>query len=434
MEEPLWLRKHREIMEFLDKHDPKRQFRFRGDLAQKFSRLREELRDSFIEYILGSEVEVAKKWIKKLTSEIEELISNYNLQGVLFSKELRSFLEDPYAHLRKKIFNYMYDLFREKIDHEEFERVAGAALRTSLRTNMRSIYQTWVLASILNILYEYGSYIVYPEHGYLSFERSGKQKLGWIPPNVVVYVKGRGFLSFFIEAPRPIGWEDSQDLKRAWSFYTALRPDILVYGGKVLNIVKLGHDPPIERPHVIVECKELEEWHVRIRDMRGPFAKPLTAEEWRSKWIQGLWDGLADILGVKRAEAVETVKEKKTLRLREYQVVTLYSRFYKPDIMILIARAKTPKEIKEKLLRENILTIDGVGFGKSRLKRVVKILLDKAKPEAGKIALEIPWETYAKIQALQRKLMSSRKALEVEEVINKIVDFALENIDKLKQH
>ncbi len=434
MSEAEWVKNYTELVNFLDKHDPKRRFRFSGSLAKEFDLLREKLRDSFINHILGLEIEIAKKWIKKLMYEIDKLTQNYNLQGVLFSKELRSFIEDPYAHLRKKIFNYMYDLLRGKIDHEEFERVAGAALRTSLRTNMRSIYQTWVLASLLNILHEHGSYIVFPEHGYLSFERSGKQKLGWIPPNVVIYVRGKGFLSFFVEAPRPIGWEDSQDLKKAWSFYTALRPDILVYGGKTLNIVKLGHDPPIERPNIIIECKELEEWHIRIRDMRGPFAKPLTAEEWRSKWIQGLWDGLADILGVKRTEAVETVKEKKTLRLREHQVVTLYSRFYRPDIMVLVARAKTPNEIKKKLLRENIVTIDNVGFSKKKLNKVVNILLEKARPEHGKIALEIPWETYAKIQALKRKIESANKrSVQLEVLLEKLVAYALENPDKIFQ-
>jgi len=426
VEEPKWIQVYHKILDFLEKHDKKRRFNFKGDLAREFEKLREEFRDSFIEYILGLEVNVAKEWINRLFEEIKLLKKNLNIDGVLFSKELRSFLEDPHAHLRKKIFNYMYDLFRLKIDTEEFEQVAGAALRTSLRTNMRSIYQGWVIAATLNLLAEEGGYLVYPEHKYISFERSGKQKLGWIPPNVVMYVEGKGFLSLFIEAPRPIGWEDTQDLKRAWRFYTALRPDMLVYGGKILNIVRLGQDPPIERPHMIIECKELEDWYVRVRDMRGPFAKPLTAEEWRSKWIQGLWDGLADILGVKRAEAVETVKEKKTLRLKEPQILVLYRKFYNPDIMVLVSRAKVPEDIVEELKENRIEVVDNVGYNRENLRELTEILLRIAKHASGKISLEVSWETYAQLEKLSKLLKLSK-----EEVLRKILKYALEHKDDI---
>ena len=426
MEEPEWIQTYQKILDLLEKHDKNRRFNFKGNLAKEFEKLREEFRNSFIEYILGAEVNVAKKWIDNLLREIEALKKSLSIDGVLFSKELRSFIEDPYAHLRKKIFNYMYDLFRLKIDTEEFEQTAGAALRTSLRTNMRSIYQGWVIAATLNILAEEGGYLVYPEHKYISFERSGKQKLGWIPPNIVMYVEGRGFISLFIEAPRPIGWEDTQDLKRAWRFYTALRPDMLVYGGKILNIVRLGQDPPIERPHMIIECKELEDWYVRMRDMRGPFAKPLTAEEWRSKWIQGLWDGLADILGVKRTEAVETVKERKTLRLREPQILALYRKFYNPDIMVLVSRSKVPEEVVETLRENRIEVIDNVGYDRNNLKELIEILLKIAKHASGKISLEISWETYAQLEKLSRILKMSK-----EELLKKMIKYALKHKDDI---
>lgn len=428
-EKPKWIMTYENISKFLDKHDKKRRFHFKGKSSEIFSKLREEFRENFIEYILDKEVEISKEWIKRFNREIEELKRNLNVNVVLYAKELKSFLEDPCVHLKKKIFNYMYDLFRNKIDLVEFERTAGAALRTSLRTNMRSIYQGWAIASTLNLLSKEGGYLVYPEQGYLSFERSGKQKLGWIPPNAVIYVESKGFLSFFIEAPRPIGWEDTQDLKRAWNFYTALRPDVLVYGGKVLNIVKLGHDPPIERPHIIIECKELEDWYMRVRDMRGPFAKPLTAEEWRSKWIQGLWDGLADILGVRRAEAVESVKEKRTLRLREPQILILYRKFYNPDIMVLISRSNVPSEIKKELEENNIYIIDNVGFNKEHLRELIDILLKSAKQSFGKLALEVSWETYAILERILKKILYRKESISRDEVIENMVKYVDKNIE-----
>jgi hypothetical protein len=69
-----------------------------------------------------------------------------------------------------------------------------------------------------------------------------------------------------------------------------MRPDILVYSGKIMNILNEENDPPIRRPDVIIEYKELENWHKRIRELKR-CDKPLSAEEWRWMWLQGLWRG-----------------------------------------------------------------------------------------------------------------------------------------------
>lgn len=55
----------------------------------------------------------------------------------------------------------------------------------------------------------------------------------------------------------------------------------MIYSGKVLDAVDPGLSPPIKRPNIVVEFKELEDWYVRVRDLRGYFRRPLTAEEWR---------------------------------------------------------------------------------------------------------------------------------------------------------
>jgi hypothetical protein len=89
-------------------------------------------------------------------------------------------------------------------------------------------------------------------------ERSGRQRLASIPPDAIIET-GYGALSFFLEAPRLIAWEDTGDLRRAWKLYKAMRLDILVYGGRIMNILDEGDDPPIRRPDVIIKCKELED-------------------------------------------------------------------------------------------------------------------------------------------------------------------------------
>lgn len=46
--------------------------------------------------------------------------------------------------------------------------------------------------------------------------------------------------------------KDSSDLRESWKLYTALRPDIMVYGGKILDIVNIDSNPPIKKPDVII--------------------------------------------------------------------------------------------------------------------------------------------------------------------------------------
>ena len=338
----------------------------------------EDLKDCFISVVIGEYIDEASEWVQLTQKAVDDLVHALGLAGFTYPREFRSFVEDPWAHLRKKIFNYVYDLVRGKTGFEEFVRKAGAALRTSLRTNMRTAYQIWGLTEIMKILAEEGYQLVYPEHGFISFDRSGKQKLGIMPPNAVLGSIEEGFISLFHEAPRPLGWEDTRDLQRVWSLYTALRPDAMIYSGMVLNIVDLSKSPPIKRPTIILEFKELEDWYNRVRDLKGYFRKPLTAEEWRSMWLEGLFEGLADIMGVKRSEVRERVEESRSLRVREYQLVRLYKNVYKPDKMILITRAKTPGEIKEELEQEGIEVHDDVGFEANKLEPVANEIRRRA--------------------------------------------------------
>ncbi len=427
-----WMDTYNELVKFLDRYDPNRSFNFKGELAGRFEKLRDELRKKFVGEQVGDDLYVAITWVKILKEAFMKAEKILDIRGELLPKELKSFIEDPEHHLMKKIIFYLYDLLRRKISVEEFVKTAGAAVRTSLKTNMRSVYQTWVYVTILKLLGERGGKIVYPELRYLMIGRSGRQKTGWIPPNAVIYFIDRGYLSFFIEAPRPIGWEDSIDLRKIWVLYTALRPDFLVYSGKVLNIVKLDSNPPILRPNIIIECKELEDWFKRGREVRGPFAKPLSVEEWRSKWITGLWDGLADILGVKRTEIAEEVKRKKALRLKDVQIVTLYYSLYKPDKMFLVSRAPVPQEIRDYLSERGIILYDNVSFDERKLKDLVDELYKVAKRTTTDRELI---EVSSEIVDLLNKLMSDLKQKNIhakrDDVLKAVLRLALKMENEL---
>lgn len=340
----------------------------------------EELQYCFVNCYLGSELVKAYTWIEKLY-EITEITSRlYGFKHILYSREFKSFLEDPFKHLGKKLFIYTHDFIRGRIKLEEYATKSMQAINTSLRTNLRTLYQNWCFLAILRNIYREGIRVVYPEHVVLSLERSGKQKLRWIPPNIVVDIPGKGSLSFYIEAPRPLSWGDTSDLKDTWKLYTALRPDVMIYSGRVYDIVDLSSSPPVKKPDLILEFKELPDWYKRVRDVKGPLAKPLSAEEWRSRWIEGLWDGLADVLGVSRREAIEKLSEKRGVRLNEVKVVKLYYSVYTPREMILISKHKVPSEVVEELNSHNITVVDDIGFKYDRLKRVADKILEYAVP------------------------------------------------------
>ena len=362
-------------------------------LNQTVLRYLDMLKQCLVMECVGQELDTAKEWIEHVKQITEILRSKLKLTGFTYPREFSSFMSNPLEHLKKKLFNYAYDLVRGKLSLEEFQRRGAAAVRTSLRTNLRTAYQIWGLATIMLLLAKREYEVVYPEHRYLSFDRSGKQKLGIIPPNIVLFNIKRGFISIFHEAPRPLCWEDTSDLQRIWGLYTALRPDSMVYGGKVMNIVDLNSVPPIKRPDIILEFKELEEWYTRVRDLRGYFKKPLTAEEWRSKWIEGLYTGLAEVLGIQRTEVKQRVSEGTSLRIREYQLVKLYYSTYKPQKMILVSRTKVPKDIVTELEATGIIVIDNVGFDVEKLEPVVDTLDRIASYEGGdRITISLPIE------------------------------------------
>ena len=197
-------------------------------------------------------------------------------------------------------------------------------------------------------------------------------------------------LSFFIEAPRPIAWEDTGDLRKIWKLYVALRPDFLVYGGTIMNIVDLSKDPPIIRPDVIVECKELEDWYKRTRDLRGWFSKAMSAEEWRLLWLKGLWEGLAEAMGIRPKEEYKKLStEKKSLRLKEYKLIQIYKKFYKPKSMILVTRTSLPDEIKREIEESGLTVYDNIGFNDGKLHEVTYELLKYGKKENRNDLLEI---------------------------------------------
>ncbi len=378
-------------------------------------------RGCVVKFIAGNEMDIVNEWLLHVKNVLDETSKLLGISGYTFPKEFISFMSDPFQHLKKKIFNYSYDLIRGNITLDEFYSKAFQALTTSIRTNLRSCYQIWALTSIIKILGEMGYTIAYPETKHLNFDRSGKQRLGIIPPNFILFNIGKGYLSFFHEAPRPLSWEDTSDLQRIWGLYTALRPDVMVYSGKVLNIVNLSNNPPVEKPDAILEFKELEDWWKRSRDLRGYFKKPLTAEEWKSKWIDGLFEGLGEAMGIRKSEVRKRVEEGSSLRVKEYQLIVLYKTTYKPMRMVLVSRKEIPSDIKKFFADYSIDVIDNVEFNEKKLEAVAQFLNDLASfGSADTVLIEVSKNVAAKLEEIKNVLNLRSIDAVIEYIIKKI--------------
>jgi len=378
-------------------------------------------------YVEEEVLSEACKDVKLLIEFLDGAVNAVNGKGWLLSREMSSFVKNPVEHLKKKLTLYLYDLLRDKLSLEDYASKARAAITSSLNTNMRTLYEIWVLAALLRGFGKLGSRLVYPEHGYVHFDRAGKQKAGILPPNFAVSISGKGSLSFFLEAPRPIGWRDFKDLKTVWRLYTTLRPDIMVYSGLVTNIVDLNSpDLPILKPQVIIECKEQSDWYIRARELKGPLVSTFTFDEWFKRWLSGLWTGLADVLGVSSDVLKEVVEGKRRgVRVTEVQLILFYKSMYKPEKFFLVSKPVLPGNTKKFLENEGVIVLESVQIGcKSCLENVVEDLVKYAK-----LSMQDGDKTRILIDKLLAELISRGVYLTESELLDHVEKYISENIE-----
>jgi len=377
-------------------------------------------------YAESGVLDEARRDVNLLIKFLDSAVSSVSGRGWLLSREMSSFVKDPVEHLKKKLTLYLYDLLRGKLSLEDYASKAKAAVTSSLNTNMRTLYEVWVLTSLLRGFGKLGGKLIYPEHGYVHFDRAGKQKAGILPPNFAVSIPGRGSLSLFLEAPRPIGWRDFKDLKTVWRLYTTLRPDIMVYSGLITNIVDLNNpDLPILRPQVIIECKEQNDWYIRARELKGPLVSTFTFDEWFKRWLSGLWSGLADVLGVNSDVLREIVEGKRRgVRVTEVQLVLFYKSVYKPEEFFLVSKPILPSNTRRFLENEGVIVLEGIQIGCEKcLENIVEHLVKYAK-----FPVEEGDRSRVLIDKLLRELLSHGIHLTESELIDYIEKYILENI------
>jgi len=144
MEQGDWRSIYREIAKMIPRGG-----KINRKLAEEAAEKLDEMKRLFVRKAAGSELAKAHEWCRMLREASESIKGMLGLSEIIFPRELRSFLEDPEAHLRKKLFIYAMDLVRRRVGVRSFEEKAQRAVQTSLQTNLRSIYQSWVFLAML---------------------------------------------------------------------------------------------------------------------------------------------------------------------------------------------------------------------------------------------------------------------------------------------
>ena len=122
----------------------------------------EDLRGRFYEYFDKVRRAVVQSWDGPLCSEARSLAKNYmasekNLYealnlGIELPKDLSSFLHDPEEGMMRLIYNRLFELVREKISEDDFERMAEGDLAANAAEMFRIGYEAWAALTLVLLL------------------------------------------------------------------------------------------------------------------------------------------------------------------------------------------------------------------------------------------------------------------------------------------
>ena len=156
----------------------------------------------------------------------------------------------------------------------------------------------------------------------------------------------------------------------------------------------------------------------------------MTAEEWRSRWLRGLWAGLAEVLGLSSPEeAYEAARRRRGVRLTEPQIVALYARIYRPRTLFLVSRAPVPPSIRGELEAQGVRVVDAVGFNEAALRPVAEELLRVAsyRGSHGEV-LRLPNGVARRLDELARRL-----GVGVGELLEALVRLGESRVEELRR-
>ena len=258
--------------------------------GREFERLKSELERSFLECEFSSEVSQIQKEISQYRRLYRRVKEVYSIEGIVHSPEFGKFLKDYLEHLGHLLLVPVLDLARGEVNLESFRQTGLRSVKMSIQINLRTLYQNFVVLSILVNFSPLEPEIIFPGQDYIMLKRrvKGEKKL---KPNFVIEANGKKY-SFFVEA--------------LLGFSGGPRPDIMIYARHIEDIWRPNEVGGIVPPDMIIECKEVQGWYERKSSS--------SIDAWWAEFYQRVG-------GIVRNNKV---------KVNELQIVKAYKEIYQP--------------------------------------------------------------------------------------------------------
>ena len=299
--------------------------------GREFERLKSELERSFLECEFLSEVSQIQKEISQYRRLYRRVREVYSVEGISHSNKFGDFLKDYSKRLVRLV--PVLDLAWGEANLKSFRRTGVQKVKGSIQTNLRTLYQNFVVLSFLVNFFPLEPKIIFPKKNRIYLKRvKGKKKL---EPNFIIDVRGKKY-SFFVEA--------------LLGFSGGPRPDIMVYARHIEDIWRPNEVGGIVPPDMIIECKEVQGWYERRRSS--------SIDAWWAEFYQ-------------RAGGI--VRNNK-VKVNELQIVKVYREIYQPKEMFLVSKVDVPPHTRQSLEENDIKVIENTSFVENRLNAINECL------------------------------------------------------------
>lgn len=151
-----WYQAYKKLQTFITKH-PEIQ------ITSHVITLPEHVRPNFYRLFNQVRKTFVKEQLPNLPRETQRLRENYftaegdvkrllNLEEISVPMDLYKFLNDAKDRLAQDLFNLVFNLLKEQIDTETFEKEAAKNLKRSYRELFQWTYQKWMILSLVRLL------------------------------------------------------------------------------------------------------------------------------------------------------------------------------------------------------------------------------------------------------------------------------------------
>ena len=123
-----------------------------GDVRPEFYQLFNKTREAFLKEKYQTLLDEATSLSSNYAQAALEVTKSLGLYEIKLPEKLNWFLNDPVNGLIRSIYNSLFDLLKEEIDMDTFERKASESIKISFRQLLKSGYEKWVVLSLVNIL------------------------------------------------------------------------------------------------------------------------------------------------------------------------------------------------------------------------------------------------------------------------------------------